>query len=785
MTDDKRVKPGEAGSTSGSETTASRRLPPVPEPQEIFAGENAATILSSLFPTGQAGPVPGSAIAGPPPDDAPDVPGCPILVVDDDPVLRVQLLDHLGGRGFSVRTAASGAEGLALPRVEKTSVALIDINMPGMDGLGMLAGLKRLAPDAEVILMTGHASVETAVEAIRHGAYDYLEKPFTDLDAVARTVERACEHRRLAMRNRELVGDLAARNQELSAAIMRLTALIEAGRAMSGIESIDELLDFFIGLVSKELDVERASLMLIDESGRELVVAASRGISDDLAGKIRVRVGDGIAGWVAKEGKPILVKDVQTDPRTSSSLCKDAPAEKPKAEGSFISAPIVLSIPIIVHEKTLGVINVTNKRSGASFTEEDMAFLYGLAGQAAVAIEKARHYNEVKQAYDSLKEAQEQLVSSERLKALGQMAAGVAHDFNNLLNGILGKAELLVLKLSGPETDRAALLSGLKMIEQITLQGAETVKRVQDFTRIRKDHPTQAIDVNAVIRNAVDMTRPKWKHETEARGVAVEVDQLLGDIPPTIGNASELTQVVSNLLFNAVEAMPRGGRITLASKLEGDMIVLTVADTGSGMSKDTQARIFEPFFTTKDAGQGLGMSIVYGILARHGGEIAVDSGEGRGTTFTVRIPVREPAHHVPPKAVDGGVSRPAAATARILIVDDDDLNIRMLDDALTARGHHVVSALTGLEAIEHFSRDAFDLVLTDLSMPGMSGWQVARDIKKRNPAVPVILLSGWAIQQDEEQVRESGVDYVISKPCSIKTLQGAVDEALQNGPRRR
>ncbi|HEY5996607.1 MAG TPA: response regulator, partial [Candidatus Deferrimicrobiaceae bacterium] len=751
---------------------SSRKLPPVPEPQEVFAGEDAATILSSLFLAGHGGPAPDGAKAEAPPCDEPEGPRGAILVVDDDPVLRVQLLDHLGGMGFTVRTATYGEDGLKLPRIEETAVALIDINARGIDDLGMLAELKRTAPDTEIILMTGQASVKTAIEAIRHGAYDYLEKPFTELDAVARTVERACEHRRLAMRNRELVGDLAARNQELSAAVKRLTSLIEAGRAMSGIESIDELLDFFIGLVGKELDVERASLMLIDESGRELFVAASRGISDGLAGKIRVRVGDGIAGWVAKEGKPILVKDVQTDPRTSSSLCKDAPAEKPKSEGSFISAPIVLSIPIIVHESTLGVINVTNKRSGASFTEEDMAFLYGLAGQAAVAIEKTRHFNEVKQAYDSLKEAQEQLVASERLKALGQMAAGVAHDFNNLLNGILGKAELLVLKLSGPETDRSTLLAGLKMIEQITLQGAETVKRVQDFTRIRKDHPTHAIDVNNVIRNAVEMTRPKWKHETEARGITVEVDLFLGDIPQTVGNSSELTQIVSNLVFNAVEAMPLGGRVTLASKLEGDMIVLTVADTGTGMSKETQARIFEPFFTTKDTGQGLGMSIVYGILARHGGEIAVDSGEGRGTTFTVRIPVREPAPQPPPKAVVA-TPHPPASSARILIIDDDDLNIRMLDDALTARGHHVVSALTGPEAIEHFSRTPFDLVMTDLSMPGMSGWQVARDIKQRNPAVPVILLSGWAIQQDEEQVRESGVDYVISKPCSIKTLQGA------------
>jgi signal transduction histidine kinase/DNA-binding response OmpR family regulator len=716
----------------------------------------------------------------PPADDADEGGGgCPILVVDDDADGRRRLQAHLAAEGFSVRSAASAAEGLASPRVGRTAVALVDLNMPGMDGLQMVAELRKVAPDAEVILMTGHATVETTIEAIRRGAYDYLRKPFTDLDDVTRAVKRACEHRRLAMRNRELVDDLASRNKELSSAVMRLTSLIEAGRAMSGIESLSDLLDFFIGLVSKELDVERASLMLIDESGHELSVAASRGISDDLASKIRVRVGDGIAGWVAKEGKPILVKDVQTDPRTRSSLCRNAADEAPCADSSFISAPIVLSIPIIVHERTLGVINVTNKRSGAQFQEEDMAFLYGLAGQAAVAIEKARHYFEVKQAYESLKEAQEQLVAAERLKALGQMAAGVAHDFNNLLNGILGKAELLALKLGEKEPDRDALLAGLEMIEQITLQGAETVKRVQDFTRIRKDHPTNAVDVNSVVRNAVEMTKPKWKYEAETHGVTVDVEQILGDVPSTAGNPSELTQVVSNLIFNAVEAMPGGGRVTLATRREGDAIVLTIADTGTGMSKATQSHIFEPFFTTKETGQGLGMSIVYGILARHGGEISVESTENQGATFTVRLPVRAPL----PKFGEAPSAGPDAnqALARILIVDDDDLNLKMLTEVLTARGHQVVAARTGHEAVEMFGREPFGLVLTDLSMPGMSGWQVAQEVKRIDPRVPVILLSGWAIQQDEAKVRESGVDYVISKPCALKTLKNAVEEALRRG----
>ncbi|MBE0606318.1 MAG: response regulator, partial [Deltaproteobacteria bacterium] len=474
------------------------------------------------------------------------------------------------------------------------------------------------------------------------------------------------------------------------------------------------------------------------------------------------------AGRVALEGKPILVKSVESDPRIQHPLGSTT-------SDSFISAPIVLSIPILIREKVLGVINVTNRRSGDSFGEEDMAFLSGLAGQAAVVIERARHFENLQEAYQSLKDAQRHLVESERLNAVGQLAAGVAHDFNNLLNGMLGQAELLKMNLAGSPPAIEASRKRAELLETLALQGAAAVRRMQDFTRIRKDTPGGAVDLNAVMRSAVEVTQGKWKDECLARGVQVNVRVQPGKIPLTAGNDAELTQVVSNLIFNAVEALGGGGEILLATQSDGKDIRLSVTDNGAGMSPEVKQRIFEPFFTTKELGQGLGMSIIYGIVARHGGEITVRSEEKKGATVELRLPVVEPA--AKKRGTDRGKAIPVGP-ARVLVVDDSDLNRALFESYLAHLGHQVRLAGSGQEALSMFEREGADLVITDLSMPGLSGWEVAEGVKQRNPSVPVILVSGWAIQQDEPRIRESGVDRVLQKPCRMATFQEAVQKTL-------
>ncbi|MGZ8459254.1 MAG: response regulator [Candidatus Deferrimicrobiaceae bacterium] len=691
-----------------------------------------------------------------------------LLVGERTPNLE-ELSEFLRGKGCDSHTSGTVEEGLDLLARETFSIALVDLSMPGRDGHSLPGKVRRISPDTEVVILTDNPSRDTGSGGIHEDVYDFLHASFGNSDDVWGTVRIGLEKRSLSLRNRQLDRDLDLRNTELSAALRRQNSLIRAGLAMGGISILSELLDFFVGLVSEELGVERVSLMLLDEKKGEIRIVASRGLDAEVVGKVRLKVGEGIAGWVAREGKPVLVKDVQTDPRVSRSLGSTH-------SKSFISAPMVFSIPILLQQKVLGVINVTDRRSGLPFEEEDMAYLYGLAGQAAMAIERTKQLDELQEAYESLKAAQKDLVDSERVRALGQLAAGIAHDFNNLLHGILGRTQLLGLKLGNKELDLPYIRSQLETIEKLALQGGETISRIQDLSRIRKDVSSVPLDLNAVVTNAVEMTRTKWKDESEARGIRIEVLVRPGTLPLTVGDPAEICRVVCNLLINAVEAMPKGGEISLATFHEGDQVLLEVSDTGIGMSKEVRERIFEPFFTTKEIGQGLGTSIIYGIVARHGGDIRVSSMEGRGTTFHLRLPVISPPSSE--RRCKGKGLREGTAPARILIIEDGDLNRDLFERYVKEMGHMAFVASSGTEGLRIFEAQKVDLVITDLSMPGISGLQVAERVKKHASAVPVVLISGWALHQEEQRIKEAGIDFVVHKPCTVKDFQDVVEEAL-------
>jgi len=343
-----------------------------------------------------------------------------ILIVDDEPSIRQSLTTLFRDEGYQAISAGTAEQGLELMSGLSVSVVMLDIKLPGMSGIEMLSEIKRRSPLTEVVMMTSYASVDTAVQSIRRDAYDYIQKPFEDLEQVLAVARRAMEKRSLIIQNRELLDNLSQKTLELAAAVKRQKALTDAGRAMNGILDISELLDFFIGVVAEELNVSRASLMLLDEKTGEMWIAASRGLNPEMVTGVRLKLGEGIAGWVAREGKPILVKDVESDPRVKVGLeSTNAP--------SFISAPIVLSIPILIHEKVLGVINVTNRRTKTPFSEEDMEFLFSLAAQAAVAIQRAKQFEDLEEAYRALREKQKSLSEEKHLQELERLGSQTLH----------------------------------------------------------------------------------------------------------------------------------------------------------------------------------------------------------------------------------------------------------------------------------------------------------------------------------------------------------------------
>jgi nitrogen-specific signal transduction histidine kinase len=400
-----------------------------------------------------------------------------------------------------------------------------------------------------------------------------------------------------------------------------------------------------------------------------------------------------------------------------------------------------------------------------------------LASLAALAIENERLYGEVRSALQALTVAQERLVQTEKTRALGGMAGGVAHEFNNILAIILGKTQLMLAR--APDDP---VREGLGLIEEAAWRAADVVRRLQGFAATRSDEPPALVDVNTLAQDAMTLTRPLWKDEAEARGVRVDVVTDLEEGPAVLGSATELREAVTNVILNAIDAMPQGGRLGLATRSRDGGVEVTVSDSGEGMSEETRRRIFEPFFSTRTPTRsGLGLSVVYGIVTRHRGRIEVISEVRQGTRVTIWLPAaapaQEPARPAAETAGDAG-SRPAS----ILVIDDESQLREMLVDALTQDGHRVESAADGLSGLARFQSGAFDIVVTDLSLPERSGLEVARAVKSLRPNTPVVLITGWGHLVDPGRLREHGVDLTLVKPFRLDRVLAVVNDALRLRP---
>lgn len=368
------------------------------------------------------------------------------------------------------------------------------------------------------------------------------------------------------------------------------------------------------------------------------------------------------------------------------------------------------------------------------------------------------------------KRAQERLLLSEKLRALGQLASGVAHDINNVLALVLGRVDLLLLRANDPELEL-----NLKTIRQAALDGAETARRLQTFAQTRQDENFSEVDLAELVRDVIRVTEPRWKDQAQQQGLRYELIAALPPVPPVTGNPAELRQALVNIVLNALDAMPAGGEIAFSVRQEGEQVLVTVRDTGIGLKDEVKARVFEPFFTTKGpAGSGLGLSITYGIVGRHGGTIDLDSQPGVGSTFAIRLPIATPRPAHPPPGPQASF---AEGPRSILVVDDEPELGLLLRDMLELDGHRVSVCQDGREAIDLFERERHDLVLTDLGMPGLNGWEVARAIKDTSPGTPVVVVTGWGTEMSRIELEGKGIDEVVAKPYVLEDLRAALEKA--------
>ena len=408
-----------------------------------------------------------------------------------------------------------------------------------------------------------------------------------------------------------------------------------------------------------------------------------------------------------------------------------------------------------------GCLAISSGQSNA-FGDEEQALLQRFAG---VLSDGFQRFIDVARR----RRAERELVHLERLRAVGELSAGVSHNLNNILSTVLGPAQL-ILRCS----DDAEVCRDAQEIIDSARRARDLVHRLHLSVRGVAEDKLEAVPLNEVVHEAVQSARPRWRDEPESRGISFEVVTELGEVPSIRGTRSRVRDILTNLLFNAVDAMLQGGTITIATRAAGTEVQLVCSDTGSGMDEETRRRVFEPFFTTKmDVGSGLGLSTAYGTVAYWGGRIQVESAPGQGATFILWLPVWTEAGSQE-KDPASGLAPPRRG--RVLVADGNERLCRLLSQLL-GRHHEVETVRDGREALELFASGHHDVVLVDLGMPDLPGDRVVQEMRRIDPAVGLVLTTGWDLSRADP--RRIAFDFRLQKPFEdLDEVEAMVAQAL-------
>jgi len=612
-----------------------------------------------------------------------------------------------------------------------------------------------------------------------------LSDPILELAATARQVSERHDYRvraapvgiieldDLTNAFSHMLGQTEQNERRMSAQLSRLALLQEITHSIGSRHDLNSIFQVVVRSLEEHLPIDFGCVCVNDPANTALTVASVGAASASLGEALQLQLGATVpigTNGLYRAMNGALICELDTSEVDSSFTRRFGDA----GLYSLVVAP--LEVESIV----FGVL-ITGRRARQAFSSGDCEFLRQLSQHVALASHQAQLYADLQRTYDDLRQSQQTVMQTERLRALGEMASGIAHDINNAISPVGLYAELLMSsepKLS--EVGRNRLTTIRRAIDDV----AGTIERMREFYRPREAaRAFSKLDIHAAIEQVLQLTEPRWRSLPQERGIEVVLHKdFAASLPDVMGDEVELRDALTNLVFNAVDAMPEGGILTLRTRALVDdtgqrSVHVEVIDNGVGMDGEIRRRCIEPFFTTKgQRGTGLGLASVYGMLQRHDGALEVDSTPGSGTTMRMIFPAFDDdlessgSYHA---------SHLSLRPLRILVIDDDPILIRSLRDALEADGHQLQTALGGQAGIDAFTaalgtERAFELVISDLGMPRVDGRKVAAAIKGMSPSTPIVLLTGWGQRLLDEKDIPANIDRVLSKPPRLTQLRAAL-----------
>lgn len=625
-------------------------------------------------------------------------------------------------------------------------------------------------------LKTSLQILENGATQLNSGSYDHLFPPFysdahfaevfAHFDEVATSFQRSSQEQAQSL---EEVRQLYSRVDEQARHLKTLNEIIQAINSTLDIETLYQVV---VERLRQQVKFDWLAIAVIASEGDEprLVKVEPAGLITAYQQGLSVRA-DTLTFKAFDQRKTIY------KPYLWRGQERDLEADKAFAEVDLRS---LVLLPIYYNNQKLGVLSLASYQPDA-FSREQIELLEVTAVQLSTAISNARGYSQLRDAYRDLEQAQVAVKQAARQSALGEMAAGVAHDFNNILTAILGNGELLSMVLEQPEE-----LEFAKGIVKAANDAAKMIRRISDFGRRRTYVEFSQLNLNEIVKDALDFARPRLKAEAEMRGALIKVETDLNATEFVYGNAFELREALTNLIGNAIDAMPTGGILQLNTFNAENQVGLSICDTGQGMSPETLNHIFEAFYSTKgEGGTGLGLAVTNGIISRHHGQLDVKSALNEGTTFTITLPLAKFSVNLFTEAELESVliaetsSVEVKVGAKVLVADDDPGARMALGRSLRKAGYVVTEAQNGLEAWELMQEHNFDLLIADMGMPVLNAIDLVQQVRQAGQKLPVILVTGWNYSPNQSRLNSLQIETVIAKPYHYQELIDLISRAIK------